>query len=173
MTRNVSLRAFFGLAGIVVIGLAAAACASPTGPDALVAAPSSSSAAPAPTRTTASKPTPKPRPKPKFHPKPKPRPKRAPVTTHPHTSAPPPAPVTTHAPAPAPPTTHAAPKPAPKPANCDPSYPDTCLHDGIGDYDCSSGSGNGPNYANGPLTVRPPDPFGLDADHDGVGCERG
>jgi hypothetical protein len=59
------------------------------------------------------------------------------------------------------------------PGNCDPAYPDDCLQDGIGDYDCSAGTGNGPNYVDGPLTVRPPDPFGLDANHDGVGCEEG
>jgi hypothetical protein len=69
-------------------------------------------------------------------------------------------------------TTHAAPAPSPV-SNCDPAYPDACLHDGIGDYDCAGGSGNGPNYVDGPLAVRPPDPFGLDSDHDGVGCERG
>lgn len=67
-----------------------------------------------------------------------------------------------------------APAPAPPKANnCDPAYPDTCLKDGIGDYDCSSGSGNGPNYVHGPLAVRPPDPFDLDRDGDGIGCERG
>jgi hypothetical protein len=55
--------------------------------------------------------------------------------------------------------------------NCDPAYPDVCLHDGIGDYDCAGGSGNGPNYVPGPLRVLPPDPFGLDRDHDGTGCE--
>jgi hypothetical protein len=58
-------------------------------------------------------------------------------------------------------------------ANCDSAYPDGCLRDGIGDYDCAGGSGNGPNYVDGPIQVRAPDPFGLDADHDGVGCERG
>jgi hypothetical protein len=46
-----------------------------------------------------------------------------------------------------------------------------CLHDGIGDYDCQGGSGNGPNYVAGPFKVLSPDPFGLDKDHDGVGCE--
>ena len=56
-------------------------------------------------------------------------------------------------------------------ANCDSAYPDACLHDGIGDYDCAGGSGNGPNYIGGPIEVQAPDPFGLDADHDGVGCE--
>ena len=78
-------------------------------------------------------------------------------------------PSTTHV-APAP--SHAAPAPSPA-NNCDPAYPGACLPDGIGDYDCASGSGNGPNYVNGPLAVRPPDPFGLDSDHDGIGCERG
>jgi hypothetical protein len=55
--------------------------------------------------------------------------------------------------------------------NCDPAYPDACLHDGIGDYDCAGGSGNGPNYVRGPIRVLPPDPFDLDRDGDGVGCE--
>lgn len=30
---------------------------------------------------------------------------------------------------------------------------------------------NGPNYVDGPIRVRPPDPFDLDRDGDGVGCE--
>jgi len=55
---------------------------------------------------------------------------------------------------------------------CDPSYPDVCLKDGIGDYDCAGGSGNGPNYIAGPIRVLPPDPFGLDRDHNGWGCEK-
>src|SRR5438552_12926112 len=38
-----------------------------------------------------------------------------------------------------------SPKPPPPtttkpPANCDPSDPNVCLHDGIGDYDCAGGS---------------------------------
>jgi hypothetical protein len=104
------------------------------------------------------------------------------VTTEPPTTAPPTtAPPTTHR---TPPTTHAAPtthrppttRPAPKTTrapsgNCDPSYPGSCLHDGIGDYDCAGGSGNGPNYVDGPIRVRPPDPFDLDRDGDGLGCE--
>jgi hypothetical protein len=95
----------------------------------------------------------------------------APTTTEPPTTAPP----TTHR---TPPTTHRPPttRPAPKttsaPAgNCDPAYPGSCLHDGIGDYDCSGGSGNGPNYVSGPIRVRAPDPFDLDRDGDGIGCE--
>jgi PASTA domain len=57
------------------------------------------------------------------------------------------------------------------PSDCDPAYPRVCLHDGIGDYDCAGGSGNGPNYVTGPIQVRPPDPFDLDRDGDGIGCE--
>lgn len=49
---------------------------------------------------------------------------------------------------------------------------DWCV-DGIGDYDCEGGSGDGPNYApRGVRLVDPKvDPFGLDRDGDGVGCE--
>ncbi len=70
-----------------------------------------------------------------------------------------------------------APPPPPAttaPRNCDPAYPDVCLHDGIGDYDCAGGTGNGPNYVDGPIRVLPPDPFDLDGnDNDGIGCESG
>jgi PASTA domain len=59
------------------------------------------------------------------------------------------------------------------PRNCDPAYPDVCLHDGIGDYDCAGGTGNGPNYVRGPIRVLPPDPFDLDRDGDGTGCDSG
>lgn len=59
----------------------------------------------------------------------------------------------------------------PQDGACDPSYPDTCLQDGIGDYDCAGGSGNGPNYVDGPIRVLPPDPFGLDGNGNGLGCE--
>jgi hypothetical protein len=33
------------------------------------------------------------------------------------------------------------------------------------------GSGNGPAYVRGPVTVIGRDIYGLDADHDGIGCE--
>jgi PASTA domain len=67
-----------------------------------------------------------------------------------------------------------APPPTTAPSNCDPAYPDVCLHVGVGDYDCSGGSGNGPNYVEGPVRVLPPDPFDLDGnDNDGLGCESG
>lgn len=54
---------------------------------------------------------------------------------------------------------------------CEPSYPDVCIPLGSADYDCSGGSGNGPNYIRGPIRVLPPDPYHLDRDGDGVGCE--
>lgn len=86
----------------------------------------------------------------------------------PTTSAPRAVPTTRRA---TPTTRRATPTTAAPARNCDPAYPDVCLHDGIGDYDCAGGSGNGPNYVSGPIRVRSPDPFGLDADGDGVGCE--
>jgi endonuclease YncB( thermonuclease family) len=56
---------------------------------------------------------------------------------------------------------------------CDPSYPGACLKDGIGDYDCAGGGGDGPNFVEGPIQVRRPDPFRLDSNHNGTGCESG
>ena len=73
------------------------------------------------------------------------------------------------------PTPTAPPSP---PSNCHPSYQggvDTrtggCIRSGVGDYDCAGGSGNGPNYARGPVRVVGGDPFDLDRDNDGLGCE--
>ena len=65
-------------------------------------------------------------------------------------------------------------KPATPPDNepasrCEPGY-SPCLQSGIGDYDCAGGSGDGPNYT-GQVQVTGSDPFGLDRDGDGVGCE--
>ena len=177
MTRGILLRAFAGLAGVFLIGTALAACAaSPTH----VAAPLTAGPSTPPSSTIATTPTTSAPAVATTHPRPKPKPSArptAPRTTAPQTSsAPPPVttkpasprPVTT---TPAPPRTTAQAAPPPKPSNCDPAYPGVCLKDGIGDYDCAGGSGNGPNYVNGPITVRAPDPFGLDSDHDGVGCE--
>ena len=56
-------------------------------------------------------------------------------------------------------------------ARCHSSYKGACLKVGIGDYDCGSGSGNGPNYVSKKVRVVGPDLFRLDADHDGWGCE--
>jgi hypothetical protein len=55
----------------------------------------------------------------------------------------------------------------------DPSYPDVCLDPNAEDDDCAGGSGNGPRFVEGPTRVRPPDPFDLDREGDGWGCERG
>ena len=89
------------------------------------------------------------------------------------TPIPTPAPEPTQPPAPEPtPTTPPAPQPTEPPAQtCDPSYPSVCIPIGAADYDCAGGSGNGPNYIAGPITVLPPDPHGLDRDGDGIGCE--
>ena len=54
--------------------------------------------------------------------------------------------------------------------SCDPNYKGACLDPNASDYDCSGGSGNGPKYT-GRVEVVGSDPFGLDADGDGVGCE--
>lgn len=73
-----------------------------------------------------------------------------------------------------PPTPVPTPVPVPTaapPSNCHPSYVGYCLTMGIGDWDCASGSGNGPNYL--PVTVQVVgyDEYGLDGDGDGWGCE--
>lgn len=73
--------------------------------------------------------------------------------------------------------TKPVPKTVPKPAvtetkpvsSCHPSY-SGCLKMNAGDYDCVSGSGNGPNYT-GTVQVYGSDPFDLDRDNDGWGCE--
>jgi hypothetical protein len=42
----------------------------------------------------------------------------------------------------------------------------------VSDADCAGGSGNGPWYVQEKnIGVVGPDVFGLDADHDGLGCE--
>jgi hypothetical protein len=53
-----------------------------------------------------------------------------------------------------------------------PSTPGVCLDPNAVDYDCAGGSGDGPRYVDGPLEVRPPDPFDLDREGDGVGAAR-
>jgi micrococcal nuclease len=60
------------------------------------------------------------------------------------------------------------PPPPPAPRNCQ-GY-DPCLPPGP-DVDCAGGSGDGPRYVEGPVYVRGDDPYGLDSDGDGVGCE--
>jgi PASTA domain len=54
------------------------------------------------------------------------------------------------------------------PPTCTPGY-SPCLTP-ASDYDCSGGSGDGPQYT-GKVRVTGSDPYGLDADADGYGCE--
>ena len=70
------------------------------------------------------------------------------------------------APAPPAPATAAVP---PAPSGCDPNY-SGCVPI-ASDVDCAGGSGNGPAYVQGPVRVIGGDPYGLDRDNDGVGCE--
>ena len=68
-----------------------------------------------------------------------------------------------------------APPPPPKPTpvplagNCTPGY-QPCLSP-ASDYDCAGGSGDGPEYASGPIRVTGSDPYGLDSEGDGIACE--
>ena len=52
---------------------------------------------------------------------------------------------------------------------CDPNY-SGCVPV-ASDVDCAGGSGNGPEYVEGPVEVTGSDIYGLDRDHDGIGCE--
>jgi hypothetical protein len=49
---------------------------------------------------------------------------------------------------------------------------DPCITPGA-DVDCAGGTGDGPRYVDGPIYVDGPDPYGLDSNYDGVGCEWG
>lgn len=53
--------------------------------------------------------------------------------------------------------------------DCTPGY-DPCVPI-ASDVDCAGGSGNGPVYVQGPIRVTGSDPYRLDSDHDGIGCE--
>jgi hypothetical protein len=52
---------------------------------------------------------------------------------------------------------------------CTPGY-SPCLTP-ASDYDCEGGGGDGPEYVTGPVQVSGSDPYGLDLDDNGVGCE--
>ena len=52
---------------------------------------------------------------------------------------------------------------------CTPGY-DPCIPPGP-DVDCAGGRGDGPRYVEGPVRVTGSDPYGLDRDGDGIGCE--
>jgi hypothetical protein len=81
--------------------------------------------------------------------KPKPKPKPATTTT-------------------APPSTTTTQQPTTTEANCTPGY-SPCLPP-ASDYDCSGGDGDGPEYT-GQVRVTGSDPYGLDDNGNGVGCE--
>lgn len=73
--------------------------------------------------------------------------------------------VVAHVVAPPPP-----PEPEPEPEqSCTAGY-DPCLPP-ASDYDCGGGSGNGPEYAYETVRVTGSDPYDLDSDGDGFGCE--
>jgi hypothetical protein len=55
-------------------------------------------------------------------------------------------------------------------SSCDPNYSGACVPI-ASDVDCAGGSGNGPAYVTGPVTVVGTDIYDLDRDGDGVGCE--
>lgn len=56
--------------------------------------------------------------------------------------------------------------------SCDPNYEGACLDPNASDYDCSDGSGDGPEYT-GTVTVVGEDHYDLDSNNDGIGCEEG
>lgn len=66
--------------------------------------------------------------------------------------------------------TRAVAAPAPPKQQCDPNYSGGCVPI-ASDVDCAGGSGNGPAYVRGPVTVIGQDIYDLDADDDGIGCE--
>ena len=49
---------------------------------------------------------------------------------------------------------------------------DPCIPPGP-DVDCEGGEGDGPRYVPGPVYVDGSDPYGLDSNYDGIGCEYG
>lgn len=86
----------------------------------------------------------------------------------------PPTPVPTAAPIPPtpippPPTVPPAPQPNASASGCTAGY-SPCIPPGD-DVDCAGGSGNGPRYVQGPIQVTGSDPYRLDGDNDGIGCE--
>ena len=54
--------------------------------------------------------------------------------------------------------------------DCDPNYSGACVPI-ASDVDCQGGSGNGPAYVAGPVTVIGDDIYDLDRDGNGTGCE--
>jgi HD domain len=63
----------------------------------------------------------------------------------------------------------ASPAPSSGGGNCTPGY-SPCIPPGP-DVDCAGGGGDGPRYVQGPVRVTGSDPYYLDGNGDGVGCE--
>ena len=55
-------------------------------------------------------------------------------------------------------------------SSCDSNYTGACVPV-ASDVDCEGGSGNGPEYVTGPVTVVGDDIYKLDSNDDGIGCE--
>ena len=70
--------------------------------------------------------------------------------------------------APPPPPPVAA--PAPAAGGCDGNYTGACVPI-ASDVDCAGGSGNGPAYVAGPVTIVGSDVYDLDRDGDGIACD--
>lgn len=64
----------------------------------------------------------------------------------------------------------ASPVPLQPSSSCDSNYSGACVPIDS-DVDCAGGSGNGPSYVSGPVTVVGNDIYGLDRDGNGTGCE--
>lgn len=65
--------------------------------------------------------------------------------------------------------THVEPKPKPA-SNCDPNYAGACVPV-ASDVDCAGGSGDGPEYVQGPVRVVGDDIYDLDRDGDNIACD--
>jgi hypothetical protein len=61
-------------------------------------------------------------------------------------------------------------KPAPQQPSGDCQGYSPCILPGP-DVDCLGGTGDGPRFVSGPVQVNGSDPYGLDGDGNGVGCE--
>lgn len=70
----------------------------------------------------------------------------------------------------APPPVVVPPPVAAAPLSCDPNYAGQCVPISS-DVDCAGGSGNGPAYTRGPVTVVGSDIYELDRDGDGIACD--
>lgn len=68
------------------------------------------------------------------------------------------------------PIANSVPVPKSPSSSCDSNYSGACVPVAR-DVDCAGGSGNGPEYVSGPVTVVGEDVYGLDRDGDGVGCD--